>query len=384
MGRRITREIFGALSQDPASPLSRVSIANSSFSLDPFVGCPARCAYCTVAGAERDIAPVDSQAPNRATLPTKPRQLFRGRELVEALVGHPAFLAHKSVISIGTGSTEAFMPPVGEVTWEILQDFADRGLRNPFWFVVKIGIPSPAAATWNARFHQLCGAGIDVVLAITHSGAPHWVEPYRGDRFGFAHELTAPNLHIAHYLRPIIPGINDDSRSISAALDAAGDAARVICVGGLRVDPGVDLAWSHFHGLDRRLLPPHEDRQKTIPDSYLQELGHELVARNMRVPVFTRSSEMLSHLLGIPEFNLLAFAPSTPAALVSVPGLVQRALSRDHGLDLAELFAQSAGQIGLKHLAFTLVGEDLIASRPMLRQERVALVHAVGHRGLLS
>ena len=46
---------FAALSADPNDPLFCVSVANNSFSIDPWKGCPFNCAYCHVQGCYEDL-----------------------------------------------------------------------------------------------------------------------------------------------------------------------------------------------------------------------------------------------------------------------------------------------------------------------------------------
>src|ERR1017187_7522029 len=93
----LLRQVYGALSDEDSSPLSRVSVANSSFSLDPFRGCPGGCAYCTVTASQRDV--IVDYAPDKMSflLPTKPELLFGGSVLADALIRHPAFVPHRSI-----------------------------------------------------------------------------------------------------------------------------------------------------------------------------------------------------------------------------------------------------------------------------------------------
>lgn len=54
-GVDLLKEKIGALSQDPKSPLSRVCVANSCFSLEPARGCPLGCAYCIAGNDCRNL-----------------------------------------------------------------------------------------------------------------------------------------------------------------------------------------------------------------------------------------------------------------------------------------------------------------------------------------
>ncbi len=81
VGVPVFKTMFGSLSDDPASPLSRISVANSSFSLDPTVGCPTKCAYCVRGSNMQDLLVEDQpsgMAPslNHKFFYTKPTKLF--------------------------------------------------------------------------------------------------------------------------------------------------------------------------------------------------------------------------------------------------------------------------------------------------------------------
>jgi hypothetical protein len=77
-------------------------------------------------------------------MPRRPkrRNSFSVDQILDELVKHPFFIADETIISIGTASTEPFAPgPVTESTFEIMNAFIRRGLRNPFWIVTKGGVP---------------------------------------------------------------------------------------------------------------------------------------------------------------------------------------------------------------------------------------------------
>ena len=128
---------FAALSNDENEPLFCVSVANNSFSIDPWKGCPMNCVYCHVQGCYADLQNWSNcYAPQR-------RSRFTDDEIVAALVQHAWFIPHKSVISIGTSSTEPFLNhDMICSTLAIMKAFINRGFRNPFWLVTKSGFPS--------------------------------------------------------------------------------------------------------------------------------------------------------------------------------------------------------------------------------------------------
>lgn len=386
IGVTISEQIFGALASHSDNPLSRVSVANASFSLDPFRGCPARCAYCTVAGAARDIEIIPAQDGRReqVLLPTIPEQLFSGEELVQALIRHPAFIKDKSVISIGTGSTEAFLPQVEEHTWRIMRAFLEGGYKNPFWIVTKMSIPDRLADAWCKRFTLLKNNGIEVVISVTYSGAPTWLEPFQGDRFRNIELMKRCGVRISHHLRPIILGVNDSEDCMRMALDASIGLAEVICVGGLRRDAGVEIAWQNVYNLDPSLLPPRSIRQKELPDGYLERVQAYIYSKKLGIPVVTRSSEAIAHLLTIPEYNLYKYRPDDDECFLYVPVEIQELIQLRHGKSLIEIIDQTANEIGLRAVQSKADGSTIFLGRKLAYQEHRALVHAIGHLGIFS
>ncbi|KKU50203.1 MAG: hypothetical protein A3F53_00475 [Candidatus Zambryskibacteria bacterium RIFCSPHIGHO2_12_FULL_48_10] len=119
---------YGVLVPDYNHPLSCVSVANSSLSIDLWVGCKWQCAYCQVQGSKQDLA-------NQGTMPLNPQRRNQAtiEEIVDALVDHPFFLPNETVISIGTASTEPLAPgAVTDSTFALMDYFVKKGLKNPF------------------------------------------------------------------------------------------------------------------------------------------------------------------------------------------------------------------------------------------------------------
>jgi len=390
----IFKEVFGALSQDEDDPLSRISMANSAISLDPFRGCPARCAYCTVAGAKRDI---DLQSQPDALgrvikLPTKPQRLFTGTALVDALVRHPAFLRNRSVLSFSTASSEPFISSVEDSTWEMIKRLLWHDCKNPLWFVTKLGISQQLLPRWERRFHELSADNVKVLISISYAAAPAWVEPYREDRFRYAPALRDAGVRISHHLRPILPGINDDPSHLITALDKSLHEVEAVCLGGLRRDEGVTLAWQHINKLDPTLLPT-TGRTKTLSRDTIEFVRRYVADRNDHIPVFLRSSEAIAHLLGTREYNLYRYRVEPESknnqsvtqndSLLTIPSHIRQVVERRFGQNLTSLFQRIAGEIGLERLTFIICGSQVAASRPLSYVEERALLHAIGHADLL-
>lgn len=376
-GITIYKEIFGALSQVPDSPLSRISVANSSFSLDPFVGCPAGCAYCVVGSSARDL---ETSRQVGDIVPREPHRLFAGQELVEALVAHPGFIPNKSVISIGTGSTESLLKQTERETWAIISSIAARGLRNPLWIVTKLGLPEDLKSLWVGRLKEVVSEGIPVIISITYSAAPEWMEPYKGPRFRGVAELRSVGVRVSHHYRPILRGINDGDEHIQRALEASKDLVEVICLGGLRPDPGIRLIWETVHGLDPGLLPRTEG--KDLPEDFWKRVRAALDKSGSTLPIVDRSSEAISFLLGSDDYNLYRYRPADERVFLQLPLVVQAEIAGKTGRKVREIIAEVATKLGLPDVVAGTEGESIGLTRHLSYQEHRVLIHGLGHSGI--
>ncbi len=385
LGIAITRQVFGALSQRSGDPLSRVSIANSSFSLDPYRGCPLKCAYCTVGGAARDIDFIrnDEGEITGVRLPSTPQRLFSAGELVDSLLSHPGFIRDRSVVSVATASSEPFLPQTESTTWEILRELYDRGCTNPIWLVAKSGIPDRFAHRWAERVSLLRSSGIGAVVSVSYSAAPSWVEPFRGDRFRNMQAMRDAGVCISHHFRPVIRGINDSVESIKQALSSSLGVADAICIGGLRRDPGVEVAWRLVYGLDERLLPQQSGRVKELRPDFKTDVLEFLDMHSSNAQVFETSSETIAHLLGLPDYNLTRYRSEVPGVFLEIPAPDQTEVIVQCGRSVIEVVESLAGQIGIEPLHPSLEGGLLRPARRLSFREATLLRHALGHSGVL-
>lgn len=392
-GLDLLKEQFGALLQDSKNPLSRVSVANSTFSFDPIRGCPLACSYCIIGGdlrnlgVENDSSIIKEEIKNFRTLyPRKPEVVFPGEVLARALFEHPAFIKNKSVISIATGSTEAFIPVSEKETWAIMKTFADEGLKNSFWIVTKRGIPDELLNVWLKRFKYLVKKGIQVIISITYSNAPYWVEPYRRNRFHNFDKVKKVGVHITQHLRPIIRGINDSKESLQEALKDSLRLVESICVGGLRKDPGVLLAWQYSKGLDPKLLPDvkKEVRKKDLTEGTLELVKKIVKEKGYDIPVFYRSSHVISHAIGIPDYNLYRYRDDGDRkGFLNIPIKIQRLIENKYKKSLLSLLKEIAKSIKLDMIDFEINKNKILIKNNINYQEYRALIHAIGHSGML-
>ncbi|MEK7464473.1 MAG: hypothetical protein AAB617_01705 [Patescibacteria group bacterium] len=395
-GVDLLKEKIGSLSQDPRNPLSRVCVANSCFSLEPVRGCPLRCSYCVAGNDCRNLCVQEESYHNNihdfdstTIIPRKPEVLFKGDVLAKAMAEHPGFIKDKSIVSIAVGSSEAFLEGVEQETWAAMRFLADNGYKNPYWLVIKYGISDKLLKTWKERLRYVLVHGSKVIISVTESNAPAWLEPYRGNRFKNLTEIKQLGVHITHHLRPIIRGINDSEESITKSLKKSSGLAECICVGGLRVDPGIVLLWKHINKLDPTLLPRFVDTekgkmpQKDLPDGFAKKVGKIMAKTHYDVPLFTRSSQMLAHILEIPDFNLYRYRTENNSVILNVPSDIQESIEKSGGKSLIEMFRETLKEIGLDALTIIQDGKNFTIKEKINYQEHRLLIHAIGFKNIL-
>lgn len=299
-GRRysVRNNTYGVLVPDVNHPLSAVSVANSSLSIDLWKGCALQCSYCHVQGTLTDLGE-DLKMPRRP----EHRVPFSIDEIVEALTQHPFFQRDISVISIGTASTEPFVvDPVTESTFAVMDAFANRGFRNPFWIVTKMGIPKGC----RERLERIMATSRGVLVSICWADNPINIEPARHNRFAHCAEAYDTGVSISWYLRPLVPewsGTPENLEMMMLWVQAHyGAFLSSIVPGGLRWTEGIEYGLVEVH---RQPMPniPRTDNIKALPEElwqHIMTLGSRLFPK---VPIYRRSSCALTHLLGCPSIT---------------------------------------------------------------------------------
>jgi len=380
-------QMFGALSQDKENPLSRVSQANSSFSLDPSFGCPLGCAYCVAGSNKRDLGKDWINKNGQIKLPKKIKRIFSGRVLIKSLHKHPSFIPNKSVISISTGSSEPFLKSNSEDTWSIMNYLISKKLHNPIWIVTKAGIPVNLNEIWKKRFLELKKNKIPIIVSITHSNLPNSIEPFIGERINNWKYFLNTGIYLSHHLRPIIRDVNSSRESILSCLKETLPLVKSVCIGGLRLDPGIILAWKYASKLSTSILPTTPGVKdmpihvkKTVV-SLIKELGY-------KTPIFEKSSEMISNALEWKDYNLYKYRnfKNKPGAFLKVPTNIQKKIKKEKNLSVIDVIKNGASLIGLENIfKFQKRGDFFYIKnyKKMTYQTERALIHSIGHLQLL-
>lgn len=368
----LLKEKFGALSQKD-DLYSRICIGNSVISLEPYRGCTLRCAYCM---ANNDVRGLNDVSTKDSAIIRKPEKLYDSSILLDALVRHPAFIRDKTVIGFCTGSTEVFLKDVNDNVWKAMEHMVFLGLRNPIWLVVK-SFGECDFNKWDKRFRFLSDHGIRVIISITDAGLPASVEPFQpASRFEPFKGLTESGVVLSHHLRPILPGISTYNTLLSV-LEKSNGIVSSVCIGGLRIDPGMKLFWKS------------QEDYEYIPGNQAKELdeGLERQIRNaaidMGLPVFLHSSEMISYHLGINDYNLNKYRLEKDCFLNlgADAGRIENACGVS---DITSILHEIAGSIELSVHFNKKNGGIITIDEELGYPELHALIQAIGHSSIFQ
>lgn len=281
---------YGALSEDPSDPLSAVSVANSSLSIDLWKGCAWQCAYCHVQGTVRNLDDT-GRMPKQVTRVSH----FSVEEIVKALQSHPFFVANQTILSIGTSSTEPLAQgAVADSTFEVLNVLQQLGLTNPVWIVTKNHVPKRRIA----EIREFCSQGRQLIFSATINGLDDRIEPLKGNRLRNWRKVAEAGAKIMLYLRPLVRSWGSNETKITEIMEAfateMGNQRPIAIVpGGLRWTEGID------YGLHMRGLTWPEDLPKAYNEKDLDDnLWRHILSESRRlfpgVPVVHHSSCALS------------------------------------------------------------------------------------------
>ncbi len=289
---------YGVLVPDKNHPLSCVSVSNSSLSIDLWSGCGWQCKYCHVQGTMQDLG--DN---NKMAIHPIFRSSFSVDEIIDQLVEHPFFVKDKTVISIGTASTEPFaIGPVCDSTFEIMEKFIQRGLQNPFWIVTKAGIPRGR----KQDIARICSLTRGLMISICWADNPDTIEPVKNNRFNNCEEAKEAGAIISWYMRPIVPEWSGTPERIEMMMLWVSNRYRnsidMIVPGGLRWTEGIEYGLTEINGLSMPDIP-RDDNIKSLSDELwfcIKTQGNKLFPK---VPIYHRSSCALTNMLKAPSIT---------------------------------------------------------------------------------
>ena len=328
---------FGVLTPNEDNPLFSVSVSNSSFSIDIWSGCSYGCKYCHVQGIYNYIKD-EGRMRTFPALNTK----FTIDNIVDNLLNHPFFEKNKTIISIGTGSTEPFGNSfVTKSTIEIMKCFVKRNLKNPFWIVTKAGIPIDIVD--DIRY--ISSAGNKIMFSMCWANNPKEIEPVQNNRFKNVDLLKdISNVYVSWYMRPLVKEWGASKENLEEMFKFVyknyNGCIDMIVPGGMRWTSGIEYALTQIHKIKMPNLIKN-DNEKTLDDE-IENIIIDLSKKYFpNIPLFFNSSCALSYMLKISNVCLINLFKKHNCDLSSCP-LQQRLICRKNieNIDLKKVEAK--------------------------------------------
>lgn len=295
----VTRNTYGALTDDLTNPLSAVSVANSSLSIDMWSGCTWQCGYCHVHDATvnhgAEVMKMDDSP--------KVRTMHSPRAIIEALVEHPFFIPGETVLSFGTASTEPFDPRVSDDVFELIDVLQEMGYDNPLWIVTKNGVPDRVLK----RIEEVAKRSKNLMLSLTRGGLNKEIEPIQRGRFKNAGAAAKKGASVILYLRPLLEHWGSTPEKITEILEEAAEKIgdqqfAAIAPGGLRWAAGVEIALLS-HGMTWPQEVSKDPDSKELPDHLYKHVLSECARLFPDVPVVKHSACALSNVMKVAEIT---------------------------------------------------------------------------------
>lgn len=194
--------------------------------LNPFLGCTCGCLYCFRNDDEGGLG--DFYFGN------KPVQFLSVEECVDQMENHKWFIPNVTQIGINTASTDAFLPQVKNVTFQIIDEIVRRGYKNDILLITKMYLT-------KEDVERLDSYENDILLLLTYTANRENIEPvigkkkFREKQFKEIEYLNlAKKLKWGHYYRPLVEGWNDSEEQIIEALEF-GSYSCTSVIGGLKL-----------------------------------------------------------------------------------------------------------------------------------------------------
>ncbi len=385
LGLNTYQEMYWSLSDDSSSPFSRISVANSSFSIDPTKWCPLNCSYCVTLSNNRDLnseklIEIEKNKNYKDLFSKNIKILFEGDILIENLYNFEWFIRDKSIISISTWSSDPFLKENQIQIEKIFLKLIDLNLKNPIWIVSKYWIPKGDILNMVSIFSKIIHNWNKVIISVSQSGLPVEIEPYQGNRFSWMNELKKIWVNISHHLRPIIRWINDNVENIEKNLFLSNGIVNSICIGWLRLDPSIILVWKYIKKLDENLLP-NKPWEKDLPDDFYKKVQTILNKNKINIPIFFRSSEVISNSIWICDFNLYKYRKqiNNLRYILSTNNEFDSDFFKKNKNNICDFINSQAEEIWIKKLNIYKNWNDFFTDIDLNYQWNRLLIHKIWH-----
>lgn len=257
-----------------------IDYRKSGLSLNHIVGCPLDCGYCV----RHIFANYEMK---------RPHLVVDDEVAVEQLVGHWAFVPHRTPLQIFNRATDPFLPGVKDHLFATLKQIDDRGLSNPVLVITRWEIDASDVA-WLETLRN-----VKLTILVTWSGIDNdRIEPVSSriaERSLEVLRSAASRTKIVLYWRPLIAGLNDTCAHLQRARTLAQYADATV-----------------FTGLFFREEIREHFRAAGIPDLYQEVARRKILPSSVErrvlrafegVPIFRKTSCGVAYAHGTADYN---------------------------------------------------------------------------------
>ena len=191
----------------------------SGLSLNTHIGCSCTCVYCVLRSLEG--------------FPTHPEPILTPDSIRRELLNNRLLYYPGETPLYINNRTDPFDPLVAPSTYRLLEILVELRVESPVLLVTRLSPPIQLGAI---------ASDLNLLVFFTRTGLSPPFETFTRDQVmthlrSFVAQIPFQSRY--HYLRPVIPGLNDNAQVLVDLLKSVASEFRASVVGGLRVLPHV-------------------------------------------------------------------------------------------------------------------------------------------------
>lgn len=258
-----------------------IDYLKSSISLSTFAGCTNQCRYCIVGDIKDELAKIE--------------RIQTEEEAVQNLFSYNYWINGRSILSINNRTDPFLNDEISQSTYQILHILEKCKIKNIILLITKMNIPQPI-------MKKIDDMKLNIILFYSYSGIKRPIE-----KFSFEYrEKAICNIannwtkHMKiHYIRPIIPQINDDRETIKYLLEISKRNFDACVISGIRMTPKIA---SNIYEENWEKEGHTFSNHKILSDKVKQNII-DLRAELKYEKVFYNTSCAVSYVNKMPDYN---------------------------------------------------------------------------------
>jgi DNA repair photolyase len=227
----------------------------------------------------------------------QPHVLVSDEAAVDALLNHRFFVPHKTPLQLFNRATDPFLPAVRAHTHRVLKLLDEVGVTNLMLVITRYKVSLEDMKLLESL------RNLRITLLFTYSGLNgSKIEPLTPSVTLGSIALVASmkkRIRSVLYWRPIVPGWNDDERTINSVLNVA-QQTDAIAYTGLFYRPEQQ---TYFEEMG--ITPPYETthRRKVLPGAVEATILRLYRASRITTPIFRKTSCAVAYAHGVADYN---------------------------------------------------------------------------------